>query len=350
MQYSESTEQAKEIAAEAFSRIQAESLTPTPEAYELWYVYYANLNPEVTRAVDVLVASGQGINNDRCREIHQRFLSDSFENERVKQAGDKIQETIKSVGGAAASLKSATSQYNASLVDMTDKLSNEDVDIEEARAALNSVVANTQQMMNQNEKLEQELSKSTAAMLDLQRDLEKVKKEALTDGLTNLANRKAFDAEIVRIAEEAQKEGEAFCLIMMDIDHFKSFNDTYGHQVGDQVLRLVARTLFEGVKGRDMVARYGGGEFAVILTGTSLAAARRVGDSLRNAVAIKEVINRNSGDKLGRITLSGGAAEYVSGESIEDLIARADAALYTAKHNGRNQVSISAAPGQKKAG
>ena len=348
MQYTESVEKAKEIAEEAFARIQGEALTPTPENYELWYVYYGDLNPEVTRAIDVLIANKQEITDERCREIHQRFLSEGAENEKVKQAGDKIQETIRTVGGAVTSVKSATTQYNAALADMTEKLTSEDIGLEDARGVLDSVVENTREMMTQNQKLEEELGKSTAAMLELQRDLEKVRQEALTDGLTNLANRKAFDAEIVRIAEEAQEDGEPFCLMMMDIDHFKNFNDTYGHQVGDQVLRLVARTLFEGVKGRDMVARYGGEEFAIILTGTRLAGAVRVGDSLRKAVETKEVVNRNSGEKLGRITLSGGAAEYVLGESLENLIARADGALYTAKHNGRNQVSSAPAPGQKK--
>jgi diguanylate cyclase len=113
-------------------------------------------------------------------------------------------------------------------------------------------------------------------------------------------------------------------------------------------LRLVAKTLTDGVKGRDVAARYGGEEFAIILPETNLQAGIKVGDYLRKAVASKDVVNRNSGEKLGRITLSGGVAQYIAGEDIEDLIGRADAALYTAKHNGRNQVTAAPAPGQKK--
>lgn len=341
MQYNQNTEKASEIAAEALDRIHSEGLSPAPDIFELWYVYYAELNPEVVRAIDILEAGKQEINNERCQELHQRFLSESTQNERVKNAGDKIAETIKTVGASVVSVKNATSSYNDALAGVTEQLADESLDIEQARAAIGDVVTNTQNMMAQNARLEEELSKSTEVMRELQRDLEMVKKEALTDGLTNLSNRKSFDAEIVRIKKEYEETGEPFCLIMMDIDHFKSFNDNYGHQVGDQVLRLVAKTLFDGVKGRDVVARYGGEEFAILLPETDLQGAIKVGDHLRKAVASKEIVNRHSGEKLGRITLSGGAAECAKGESIEELIGRADSALYSAKHNGRNQVTAS---------
>lgn len=347
MHYSQTPEKANEIAAQVLERIRDEALAPTPELYELWYVYYAALNPEVTRAIDILVEGDQALTGEKCQEIHQRFLSDVAENERVKLAGDTIQKTIKTVGGAMSSVKNATSDYNTALEAVSGKLEGDEIDLVEAKAAINEVVSNTHNMMRENEKLEAELHKSTEVMQELQRDLEIVRKEALTDGLTNLANRKAFDSEIERIRQESLADDMTFCLVMMDIDHFKGFNDNYGHQVGDQVLRLVAQTLFEGVKGRDVVARYGGEEFAIILPTTELQSAAGLADSLRYAVAVKEIVNRNSGERLGRITLSGGAAEFVTGESVEDLIARADAALYTAKHNGRNQISSAPAPGQK---
>lgn len=339
MHYNQNTEKASEIAAEALERIQSEGLPPTPNIFELWYVYYGAFNPEVVRAIDILQESKQKITPDRCQELHQRFLSETTQNDRVKKAGDRISETIKAVGGAVVSVKTATSNYNSALADVSETLEDDTLDIEQARAAIHDVVSNTHDMMIQNERLEMELGKSTAVMQELQHDLEMVKKEALTDGLTNLANRKAFDSEIVRIQKESLEHGDAFCLIMLDIDHFKSFNDTYGHQVGDQVLRLVAKTLFDGVKGRDVVARYGGEEFAIILPETDIIGAVKVGDHLRKAVAGKEVVNRNTGTKLGRITLSGGAARWIEGESVDDLIGRADAALYSAKHNGRNQIS-----------
>lgn len=346
MQYSHSTEKAQEYADQAFERMRALDLPPTPEIYELWYVYYAALNPEVVRALDVLVSNKQIITVERCRELHYRLLSEGRQNERVREAGDRINDTIKGITGAVTNVKSMTAQYGASLAAAKEKLS-VDIPKEAVERVLKHVMNDTENMLKQNIHLEEQLVRSSAVMQELRRDLEMVRKEALTDGLTALANRKAFDAEIERISREAQDSEAPFSLLMLDIDYFKAFNDNFGHQVGDQVLRLVALTLTECVKGRDFPSRYGGEEFAIILPETPLQGAVKVGDMLRKAVAGKDVINRATGEKLGRITLSGGVAEFTKGESTEDMIARADAALYSAKHNGRNQIAAAPPPRKK---
>jgi diguanylate cyclase len=216
---------------------------------------------------------------------------------------------------------------------------------DEIRQVLQVASSKTKKMLQQNQMLEDQLAKSTQLMEDLKRDLEYVRREAMTDGLTGLANRKSFDTEMDRILTESRENKRIFTLLMVDIDHFKSFNDNFGHQVGDQVLRLVARTLKDGLKGRDFAARYGGEEFAIILPETDLASGVTVGNSLRKAVATKDVINRNTGEILGRITMSVGVAEFSGDLTMEDMIERADNALYTAKHNGRNQVA--AAPARR---
>lgn len=338
MNYPHDQKQAKAYAEQALDRVLQEGLPPTPDIYELWYVYYAGISPEVSRAIDILVANKQKITEDRCRDLHTRFLSEARNEEMIRRAGDQINATIKNVTGAVRDVHDATASYSGTLESVSEKMSKVQKP-EEVRAIVQTVMADTKDMLQRNQKLEAELDKSSALMEVLQRDLEQVRKEAMTDGLTGLSNRKAFDAAIARVSEEAQASNTTFTLLMVDIDHFKNFNDNYGHQIGDQVLRLVARTLIEGVKGRDIAARYGGEEFAIILPETTLSAGVAVGNSLRKAVATKDVINRSTGEKLGRITMSVGVAEFTPGEPTEDLIERADAALYTAKHNGRNQVA-----------
>ncbi len=349
MENAKQIKKANEHALAALERMQKEQLLPTPKNYELWFVYYAAINPEVCRAIEALDASGEAITTEICDELYERFIGHNKESEQVKEAGNKIQETIKNVNSMVSSVQEASTQYSEALSDASGKLSTGEIDKEQLEQVVQTVMSSTKYMIDQNVALEETLAQSSAAVQELQRDLEIARQEALTDGLTNLANRKAFDLEIVRIKALSEEEGQPFSLLLLDIDYFKSFNDNFGHQVGDQVLRLVAHTLTDGVKGRDVAARYGGEEFAIILPETPLKAAQMVADYLRKAVASKDIVNRNSGEKLGRITLSGGCAEYAPGESVDALIGRVDTALYAAKHNGRNQISSAPPPSQKKA-
>jgi diguanylate cyclase len=185
--------------------------------------------------------------------------------------------------------------------------------------------------------LEGELQASSQQVNELRGKLDDVRKESMTDPLTHIPNRKAFD-EAIRMGVAAAAEGENVALMMCDIDHFKTFNDTWGHQTGDQVLRLVASCLAENVKGRDTAARYGGEEFAVLLRGTGLDAATRVADQIRSTVETKKLVKKSTGDILGSITISIGVAQFAPGEPGDMVIRRADACLYGAKHHGRNMV------------
>ena len=126
--------------------------------------------------------------------------------------------------------------------------------------------------------------------------------------------------------------------MMTDIDHFKNFNDSYGHLTGDQVLRLVAMSVKQNVKGQDIAARYGGEEFAIVLPNTVLRSAITVADHIRRAVMTKELMKRSTGEHLGRVTISVGVATLHKTDTAQSLIERADGCLYAAKRNGRNRV------------
>ena len=159
-----------------------------------------------------------------------------------------------------------------------------------------------------NIKLEERLNASKREILDLHANLEAVRSESLTDPLTQLSNRKFFDTTLEKAIAEARAKNEALSLMLTDIDHFKNFNDSFGHLTGDQVLRLVAMSVKQNVKGQDTTARYGGEEFAVILPNTVLRSAITVADHIRRAVMTKELMKRSTGEHLGRVTVSIGVA------------------------------------------
>lgn len=323
-----------EVATMALEKIEELGLKPIPQLYELWFRYYQG-DPEIVRAID----QHQGaIDEISCHKLYKRYLSDTARDDAVKKIGEQIQSAIAGMMEMLASAQTATEGYGDSIGTVNEKIRNAD-SIEDLGKIISVIAEDTKKMVEKNQALELQLVNSSQQVTELRQNLDNVKKEAMTDGLTSLANRKAFDKSIRDCAEDSSASGLPLVLLMLDIDHFKTFNDTFGHQTGDQVLRLVAHTLTDGVKGRDIAARYGGEEFAIILPDTPLAAGLKVADALRRGIEQKEVINKTNQKHLGQITLSVGVAEYNPGETISDFIGRADAALYEAKKQGRNRVA-----------
>lgn len=173
---------------------------------------------------------------------------------------------------------------------------------------------------------------------------EKLSAQALTDGLTGLANRRSFDESLDREWKRTLREGSQISLMLLDVDHFKEFNDQYGHQVGDDCLRAVAAALTEAVRATDIAARYGGEEIAVILPSTDTAGAVEVGEKVRSAIEALHITHESRPDGAGWITVSVGVATALSrhGGTMrmpESLLLAADTALYKAKREGRNHVA-----------
>lgn len=194
-----------------------------------------------------------------------------------------------------------------------------------------------QQLVEANVKLRSELQTARQEISSKQRELETFVNEARTDTLTGLKNRRLFNEELDRMFAQRQRQGVTFSLIMLDVDHFKKFNDTYGHLAGDLVLRSVAQVLSNTLREMDIVCRYGGEEFAIVCPGSRLQEATIAAERVRAAVAGKTVALKEGNVQ---VTASLGVAEVTSAEIADGLIQRSDEALYSAKHSGRNRVHI----------
>jgi diguanylate cyclase len=183
------------------------------------------------------------------------------------------------------------------------------------------------------------LEASRRTVASLQNELKLAREEASLDTLTGILNRRGFDLELARHCRNASDTATPMCMVMVDIDHFKKINDTYGHPFGDKVIRAVGQAMSQLTQRKDTAARYGGEEFALLLPETSAIEAREVADRIRRAIA-RGQIKCNGTDPVGNITVSAGVAEFVRGEDPTSLTARADRALYASKQAGRNQVTI----------
>jgi len=338
--YNQPHDQAKKCASEAFSRIDREGLPATPDMFELFYCYYSQANSEVVRSIDIMAAQKFELTIDRCRELHKRLLNSDKSKETLAKAEQIVGETLDDVGDMFDSVRSSNEGFSDSMDSINVNITSA-VSEEQLKKLLANVMNETQKMVSENQTLEQKLEKSSSKMKQLKEEMEAVREQAYIDSLTGIANRKRFDLEVETLAADAKEKKQPLCAVFMDIDHFKSFNDAYGHQIGDQVLRLVARAFQESLKGKDFACRYGGEEFVVLLPNTPKEGAGKIANILRESVKSKEIRNRKTGEVLTRVTISAGVAEMkLDEEEIQGWIERADKALYQAKRKGRDCVVV----------
>jgi diguanylate cyclase len=309
----------------------------TPDNFELFYAYASGENHALTQVMAAFINAKKDFSTEILTDLKLRCLSGARTAQMMDSLGGNIDGLIENILSQLESSTRDTADYKDTLSAATGQLVAERSPAD-VRKLVDGLIAATRAMEHRAKSLEGELQASSQQVSELRTKLADVRKESMTDPLTHIANRKAFDESIRGALAAVAEEGEAATLLLCDIDHFKAFNDNWGHQTGDQVLRLVAACLSENVKGRDTAARYGGEEFAVLLRGTSLEAATHVANQIRNTVETKKLVKKSTGDILGSITISIGVAQLAAGETAETAVRRADACLYGAKHNGRNLV------------
>jgi diguanylate cyclase len=311
------------------------NVIPTPENFELFYAYATGENPAVAQIIGQMIAARKPFTNELLQDLRLRCLSSARAARTMDNLGNGMGDVITAVLDKLEEAGREAVDYSNTLSRATGGLSREQSPAD-LRKLVDGLVAATREMETRTKSLESELQRSSEQVTELRSKLDNVRKESLTDPLTGIANRKAFDAALESVM--ARGADEPVSLLLCDIDHFKKFNDTWGHQTGDQVLRLVANCLSENIKGRDTAARYGGEEFAVVLRGIGIDVATHIANEIREAVQCRKLVKKSTGDVLGIITISIGVAQFGEGETAETVIRRADACLYGAKQHGRNLV------------
>lgn len=336
MEYTDGFNTAAGFAQNAMDLMAENNIPHTPRNFAVWYAHTSGRDPQLIEALETLITSGS-VTDDDCAALYAKYLSKDDEAANLQRTSERIEAAVGEVLGFIDEASVGAETYGQSLENNLGEMASAD-NLDSLRKAVETLVGDTQKMATQNELLHERLENSSKEIQSLHEHLEDVRAEALTDGLTNIPNRKAFDMNLRQEAMNAMETGEDLCLLLCDIDHFKKFNDSFGHHTGDQVLKLAGMILTQNVKGRDTAARYGGEEFAIILPNTKLGAAKVLANKVREAVASKRIRKKSTGEDFGAITMSIGVAKFRGGESLSELIQRSDKGLYQAKDSGRNCV------------
>jgi diguanylate cyclase len=324
----------------AIGHLKANVMPAYPRNYELWYTYVSGLNPNLNRAINDLLKAQGRLSNSETDKIYEDHLSPQRFTDQMEELGGRISSHMEEMLKTISEARDETTSYGQNLASASSSITQHGGDMEKIKTVVSKLINDTKQMETLNKQLENNLSTSQEQIETLKTNLEAIRHESLTDPLTALSNRKLFDQSMVYNLDACEKGAKEFSLLITDIDHFKKFNDTFGHQTGDQVIRLVASVLKSSLKGQDIAARYGGEEFAVILPNTILEHAVRVAENIREAVMGKDLVKRSTNERLGRVTVSVGVSCWVPGDTPQTMIERADAALYHAKRTGRNKVCV----------
>ncbi len=285
--------------------------------------------------------------NDGSQQEFERYL------QQLNQRLENFQRQLQLTHGDHADSRSAALALDDVLREHVDGLQTSmrgAVDIDGLKQVLESrlegLLASMEQHRLQREAREQEITTRLQGLgervtsmereaLDYRDKLEQQRNKALLDPLTGLPNRAAWSERLVLEHVRSQQTGNGLLLAILDLDHFKSINDTFGHQAGDKVLKIIANVLRKGLRGDDFIARFGGEEFALLMPGSDLGGGSRLLERLR--AAVEQCPFHFKGERVS-VTMSAGVAVFKPGENASQVLKRADQALYRAKEAGRNQI------------
>ncbi|PKF63683.1 GGDEF domain-containing protein [Psychromonas sp. psych-6C06] len=309
----------------------------TPLNYALWYTYVSDELPLLNEKLDSLLENSEVCPPAQANVLYREFVADQTESETWAMR-NSIDKMLIQLGQSLTDTCKDTNDFQKSFAQTFDDINNVDdngLSVEEVIGLLKKLQGDSKNIQRSTSFFSASLESARGEIASLKAQLEKSQKQALYDSLTGLLNRHAFDSEISVFLDS---KADGLCLILADIDHFKMFNDQWGHLLGDQVLKAVGRKLNDCMREGSTAYRFGGEEFVILVPKSKLRIARHMAETIRKMIEKLSLKDKRSGQTIKNITLSFGVVEFQQEESLTSFIARADKYLYEAKRLGRNRV------------
>ena len=316
-------------------RLMAQHAVPaTPQNFEVWFKFALGTAPELNKIVNILIANKRPFGSATNRSLFLTYIGAETElDARHAEISDQLQALLSTAQAYLAASAADTRDHVEALGGVAAQIR----DNADPRAIVAGLVGELSKAVARATALEAHFGASLQELDKIRSHLAAAEQRSKTDALTGLANRLALD-DFLRDAQMAAMEsGRPISILMIDVDHFKAFNDRFGHQFGDQVLRLIAQLLKAGLRSDDLAARYGGEEMVGVLPGADVHLATAAAERIRHEIAQRQITRRTTGEILSSVTVSIGVAQFVPGETLVNLFERCDRALYAAKRGGRNR-------------
>ena len=333
----QATTPANDLAERVVAAMREHNTPGYPRSFEVWYAHLSGGLPALSMALNGIIETGGGEVGARDIDtLYERFIATDRFSLQAQRTSLQVLGEIDGMMALVDQALASSQKYHGQLSAMSDEVP-PSADRQRLREWVEALVLSTREEIVRKSQLEAQLRESAHEIRTLREALETTRAEALTDPLTGLANRRHFEEMLQKTIDDATLRREPFALVMADIDFFKHFNDAHGHLTGDQVLRLVARTMKDKFKDKAIITRFGGEEFAIILPDADIVAGKFSAETVRQALLTRELVKRSTNENLGRITLSLGVSVYRRGDTSGSIVERADAALMQAKRDGRNR-------------
>jgi diguanylate cyclase len=324
------------ILKDALPKMTHLDIPPTPENYAVWYEYSQGSILKLNAQIDDLIRHQNSFSSSLNHQLYLQYIApQSAETLELAQSNTEV--LVRSLMGKIQSMYSGTNHFSSELEHFQQMLSKRP-DIETLSKLVAGLLDETEKVSQANNQMKDSLAKMGDKVQSLKESMVVLSQVALTDSLTGIANRRAFDDMVVTLLQQPSQVDGNCCLLILDIDHFKLFNDTFGHSVGDKVLIYVASAISNAVKGDDFVARFGGEEFVVLLPDTDYEGGIAVAEHIRIKIGANKLATNQGKTNMGYVAISIGVASMSLLDNALSLTERADRALYQAKNTGRNKV------------